>query len=179
MKLQASFTEVTRTLDIAALERPDRESVQEHCNPVIVFETLVLREALLPQLRREVELAGKVRRAAERSKRASSQERCRFVASFEKRGVPTHPLRCIAESPELLQRDEQLEAEHDLVPLERPAEGRAEICNIEDDDRRFLLAGNIGVQRRTQRQVAVVLRVARTELIRLVRFREVPGGEFR
>jgi len=65
MKLEAPFTERTRLLDVAPVERKDRQAVQQHRNAVFVAELLVLGEALLAEALGELEFAGEVCGAAE------------------------------------------------------------------------------------------------------------------
>ena len=72
VKLEAPFGERTRPVGLAVHQREDRQAVQQHRNAVVVLEPFVPGEALFREALGELELAGKVSGAAERSQRAST-----------------------------------------------------------------------------------------------------------
>ena len=71
---EAPFGAITRELDIAVLECADRQTVQEHGDPVLVLLLFVDGEALLAQPFCELEVAGEVRGARERSQSGRPQQ---------------------------------------------------------------------------------------------------------
>src|SRR5437667_3407012 len=125
MDLEASFAQLARLRDVTAFQRRDREAVQQHGNAMLITKPFVFGEAFFPQPRGNVELPGEMGGAAERSKRASTKQRWCRIRMLEERAVPTQCLLRIAEHPELLQRDEELETKVDLLHLERPGQGGA------------------------------------------------------
>src|SRR5919199_4423114 len=96
--------------------------MQKNGDPVLVAQRFVLCEALLPELFGERELAREVHRAPVRPERARTEPRRHCIRMLEERRIPMHALCREPQHPQLLEIDEQLEAELDLATLERPGQ---------------------------------------------------------
>ena len=92
---------------------------------------------------------------------------------LEELAEPAHPLGGVTEDPELLQGDEQVEPEIDLIGLQRPGEGRAQVGNVRHDDLRTLLRGDIGVERSAECDRVVIPGVPLAQLGHLAELVEV------
>src|SRR5438105_505368 len=152
--------------------------MQEDGDAVFVAESLVLRQALLPEPLGQRELAGEMGGAAVRPQRPRPEQRRNSIGAVEELAIPALALRGVPEHPQLLERHEELQAELDLPPLERPGERPAQVRDLRDDDVWVLVALAVCVQRCRECKRAVVRGVAPPQLLALAELREALEREF-